>query len=258
MSSSSPASCPSCGRPATGRFCGACGAAVAGRPCGHCGGSLAPGARFCASCGAAAGGAPVHAAPATPANSQPSLLPFALAGVAVIVALIVFLIPREPAASAIAGGGGVTPASAEPPPVLDGLPPRARFDTLYNRAMFAAQRGDEMTLRQYGPAALSAYAALEEVDADAHYHAAMLRLHSGDTDGAAALADSISQREATHLFGFILRGTVARGRGDQAALRRELEDFLRHYENEMASGRLEYAHHTFILNQFLEEARGRQ
>lgn len=256
MSSSSPALCPSCGRPASGRFCGACGAAVSGRPCGQCGATLPPGARFCASCGAAAGGAVPQAVPAAPAT--PSLLPFALAGVAVIVALIVFLIPREPAASAMTGsGGGFTSASVEPPPVLDGLPARARFDTLYNRAMFAAQRGDEMTLRQYGPAALSAYAALDEVDADAHYHAAMLRLHSGDTDGAAALADSISQRAATHLFGFVLRGTVARGRGDEATLSRELAEFLRHYEGEMAAGRPEYNHHTFILNQFLEEARGR-
>jgi hypothetical protein len=177
--------------------------------------------------------------------------------VAVIVALIVFLVPKEPAVSAMtSGGGGGAAASAEPPPVLDGLPPRARFDTLYNRAMFAAQRGDEWSLRQYGPAALSAYAVLDDADADAHYHAAMLRLHSGDTQGAAALADSISQRQATHLFGFILRGTVARGRGDDAALRRELAEFLRHYESEMAAGRPEYGHHAFILNQFLEEARG--
>lgn len=258
MSPDFPQSCPSCGKSASGRFCPSCGTAMAGRPCGSCGASLAPGARFCASCGAASGA--VGAAAVTGgAPARSSLLPFALAGVAVVVALVVLLIPKEPAAvAAINAPFAFTPTSTEAPPLLDGLSSRDRFDTLYNRVMRASERGDEGTALQYAPQALQAYAALELVDADARYHAAMIRLHTGDQAGAAALADTISQVEPTHLFGFVLRGTVARWEGNAGVLAEQLAAFLRHYDAEMALGRIEYGHHGFILNQFVGEARGRQ
>lgn len=230
---------------------------MAGRPCGACGAALAPGARFCASCGAASGSA-MPATAGVPA-ARPSLLPFALAGVAVVVALVVFLMPKEPAAvAAINAPSAFTPTGPEPPPLLDGLSSRDRFDTLYNRVMRASERGDEGTVMTYAPQALEAYAALDQVDADARYHAAMIRLHTGDPAGAAALADTISQGEPNHLFGFVLRGTVARWEGNEGLLAEQLAAFLRHYDAEMALGRVEYGHHGFILNQFLGEARGRQ
>lgn len=193
------------------------------------------------------------------APERPALLPFVLAGVAVVVALVVFLMPRGPAAEvapgmAFAPGGG----APDPPPMLDGLAPRDRFDTLYNRVMRASERGDDRTVAQYASQALQAYRLLDRVDADARYHAAMLRLHTGDPAGAGALADTIAQAEPTHLFGFVLRGTVARWGGDDQTLADQLAGFLRHYDAELALQRPEYGHHGFILNQFLTEARGRQ
>jgi hypothetical protein len=231
---------------------------MAGRPCGSCGASLAPGARFCASCGAASGAVGAPAA-AGGAPARPAFLPFALTGVAVVVALVVLLIPKEPAAvAALNAPFAPTPTSTEVPPLLEGLSSRDRFDTLYNRVMRASERGDEGTALQYAPQALQAYAALDLVDADARYHAAMIRLHTGDQAGAAALADTISQVEPTHLFGFVLRGTVARWQGNDGELSEQLAAFLRHYDAEMALQRVEYGHHGFILNQFVGEARGRQ
>lgn len=260
MSPAADSTCPACGASASGRFCARCGTALGARACPACAAPLAPGARFCGACGAALGAA-APAAPAAPAPppaaARPALLPFALAGVAVVVALVVFLMPKQPVPAAASGAplGGAAPV-VEPPPLLDGLSARDRFDTLYNRTMRASERGDALTAGQYAPQALQAYAALDAVDADARYHAAMIRLHTGDVAGARAIADTILAQQPSHLFGFVLRGTVARSGGDTQGLAAALADYLRHYDAEMAAGRPEYGHHGFILNQFLGEARG--
>lgn len=249
--------CPACGKAASGRFCGACGAALAGRACGSCGAALGPGARFCGACGAAAGAGAARGAAGSPAPSDPVRLiwPFAVAAVAVVAALLVFLIPREPAvAPAAAPFAAGAPA---PLPDLATLPARARFDTLYNRVMRASEQGDQVSVSRFAPMALQAYTQLDAVDADARYHAAMIRLHTSDPAGAAAVADTITQLQATHLFGYVIRGTVARLQQDDARLGREQAEFLRHYDAEIAAGRPEYTDHKFILDQFVSEARAR-
>ncbi len=253
-------SCPSCGKPASGRFCGSCGAALSGRACPACGSALAAGARFCGSCGAAtAGGGAARTAATTPGLAPGSVWPWALAGVAVIVALVAVLMTRQPttpiAAAELSPEGAAM--AAAPLPDLTTLPARARFDTLYNRVMRASESGDQGSVGRFAPMALQAYTELDAADADARYHAAMLRLHTGDPTGAAALADTISMGEATHLFGFVIRGTVARLQQDDAALAREQAAFLGVYDAEIARGRPEYGDHQFILNQFVTEARAR-
>lgn len=258
MSPVSTARCPSCGKPASGRFCGSCGTALAGRPCPACQHPLSPGARFCGACGAATqGGAAPRPAAAPAATVNPRLLwPIGLAGVAVVVALVVFLFPGQSAPPAAAASGPGLAAQA-PLPDLTGLPARVRFDTLYNRVMRAAEQADDMTAGRFAPMALEAYAELEAVDADARYHAAMIRLHTGDPGGAAVLADSITLAQPTHLFGFVIRGTVARLRQEDARLASEQAAFLKVYDAEMAAGRPEYTDHGFIINQFVTEARAR-
>lgn len=262
MPASSPTSCPSCGKPASGRFCPSCGAALAGRPCASCGKAMAPGARFCGACGAAAGGAAAGAPPGERgAGGAPlagrSLWPYAVAGLAVVVALVALLMPRQPVPAAAGAAPGAAPSAAAPLPNLAALPARARFDTLYNRVMRASESGDQGSMGQFAPMALEAYTQLEAVDADARYHAAMIRLHTGDPAGAAALADTISQGQGSHLFGFVIRGTVARLQRDDARLAREQAEFLRVYDAEIAAGRPEYTDHKFILDQFIGEARAR-
>jgi hypothetical protein len=178
--------------------------------------------------------------------------------VAVIVALVALLMPRQPVPAAAAGApSGPAPSASAPLPDLTALPARARFDTLYNRVMRASEQGDVGTASQYAPMALQAYAGLDAVDADARYHAAMIRLHTGDPAGAGALADTISQVQASHLFGFVIRGTVARLERDDARLAREQAEFLKVYDAEIAAGRTEYTDHKFILDQFIGEARAR-
>jgi hypothetical protein len=103
--------------------------------------------------------------------------------------------------------------------------------------------------------ALMAYAQLDTLDADARYHAALLRVHTGDVAAAGALADTILADTPGHLFGYIVRGTVARFRKDDPALRRAYADFLQHYEAESKAGRPEYEEHRRSLDDFRQAAR---
>jgi hypothetical protein len=153
-----------------------------------------------------------------------------------------------PFASGIGGAGAA--------PDISNLTPRERFDKLFDRIMRAAETGDAGTVERFAPMALSAYGMLgAEIDADARYHAALIRLHTGDVDGAGALADTILVKQPSHLFGIILRGTIARFRQDQKALNQTYTDFLAHYDAETRAKRPEYEAHPRAIEQFLKDAR---
>lgn len=137
------------------------------------------------------------------------------------------------------------------------MSPRERFDRLYNRVMQASEGGDTATVGRFTPMALAAYGMLDSIDADARYHAAMLRLHTGDAPGAAALADTILAVVPTHLLGYVIRGTVARWDKDEAALTLARRMFLANYDEETAANRPEYRDHKTMLDRFLEEARAK-
>jgi hypothetical protein len=121
--------------------------------------------------------------------------------------------------------------------------------------MAAAQQGDQETVGRFTPMALAAYEMLDTVDADLRYHAALIQAHTGKVEAAEALGDSILAANPGHLLGYLLRGTGARWRKDDVALRRAYADYLSHYEAEMKAGRPEYTEHRFSLEQFREAAR---
>ena len=151
----------------------------------------------------------------------------------------------------------VTPeqaAAAEAPPDISNMSPRERFNRLYNRIMTAAQSGDEATAERFMPMALMAYAQLDTVDADARYHAALLKAHTGDVEASGALADSILAHNPGHLFGYVIRGTVARFRKDQKGLDAAYRGFLKRYDEEMKAGRQEYGEHQTSLDDFRRAA----
>jgi hypothetical protein len=175
-----------------------------------------------------------------------------VAGVAVLAAVLILVwraAPQPPAADP--GTGGADPTAID----LSTMTPRERFDRLYDRVMRAAERGDAATVGQFSPMALAAYEQLTDRDIDARYHAAMIRLHTDDVAGAAALADTIRAEAASHLFSYVIHATLARQRGDSVRLREEEAGFLAAYEGEMAAGRDEYTQHRFIIDQMLEQAR---
>jgi hypothetical protein len=191
----------------------------------------------------------------------------------VLLSLIVFKVIREArpvaapemanagaqsASEDVSGGGPGGPVGSGPaggaPPDISQMSPRERFDRLFNRVMQAADRGDTAQVVRFTPMALGAYGQLDSTDADARYHAAVLRTQVGDMAGALALADTILARDPGHLFGYIIRGTVAALQNDTTRQRQAERDFRAHFAAESAAGRQEYQEHQPVIDEFKREA----
>jgi len=242
--------CPACGATGTGRFCSTCGAPRGGAACPGCGRPLSPNAKFCASCGRGVG------AGAGAAARSGDRTPWIIAGAALagLLGVLLVMVTRgsgsaaaaaDPAAAVAEGGG-----AAGAPPDISNMSPRERFDRLYNRVMQAAQSGDEASASRFMPMALMAYTQLDSLDTDARYHAALLQVHTGDVAGPIALADTILAQQPGHLFGYMIRGTVARWQKDDKALARAYADFMKHYDAELKAGRVEYEEHKNSIAEF--------
>jgi hypothetical protein len=249
--------CAACGAPLAGRFCARCGAPAAGGDCQVCHATLSPGARFCHRCGA-----PVPPVAGGRGGNRERTA-WIVAGIAALVALLAILWrggafhPAAPPDMGNVGNVGAAPSAglAGRAPDISSMSPRERFDRLFERVIRASEAGDSLTVLQFAPMALGAYAQLDAVDTDARYHAAMIDLAVGDLPGAVALADTILAGAPGHLFAYLIRGESADRRNDTAALTRSYRDFLDHYDAEMRSGRVEYAEHRPALDDFRTRAR---
>jgi hypothetical protein len=162
----------------------------------------------------------------------------------------------EPAAADMANAGSSTGLSG-PAPDISAMPPRERFDRLFNRIMQAAERGDSGEVARFTPMALGAYSQLDTVDIDGRYHAAVIHMQVGSFPAALALADTILAESPSHLFGYVIRGEIARLRKDSVLRRNAERDFSKHYESAMQSKRVEYLEHQPVLNQFKAEVEKR-
>ena len=183
--------------------------------------------------------------------------PWLVAGLALaglLAVLLVMLLKRSPSSAPSEIAAAPADAAAESPPDISNMSPRERFNRLYNRIMTAAQSGDEATVTRFSPMALMAYAQLDTIDADARYHVALLKVHTGDVKAAGALADTILAQTPGHLFGYVIRGTVARFQKDDKALARAYGDFLKRYDQEMKLGRPEYGEHQTPISEFRRAA----
>jgi hypothetical protein len=248
--------CPSCGATATGNFCSGCGASLATRSCAHCRAELTPRARFCHRCGRSV--AEAHSAGRSP-NTERAAWLFAATMSVLLLGAIGYKVwtdrptPVTPDMSNTGAAGG-TFSGTGPAPDISQMSPRERFDRLFNRIMQAAEERDSAQVVRFTPMALGAYAQLDTINVDARYHAAVLRLQVGDAAGARALADTILTQSPGHLFGYMIRGTVAALSQDSNALGQARRDFLAHYRAEMAANRLEYREHEPVIEEFRSEA----
>ncbi len=248
--------CPSCGAAASGKFCGQCGAALRAPACVRCGAQVAPGSRFCGNCGApAGGGAATIPAAARAGDGWRTAVPFAVAGAAVLILVLVLAFRGQPSAPAqpqaeapFASGGTGTP------PDLSQMSPREAFDRLFTRVMTASENGDTATANRFMPMALMAYRNLDAVDIDARYDVALIMLHGGDIPGARTLADTIQAEDPRHLFGFVLRAGIARFEGQAAAAREAYRGFLAAADEELRKNRPEYEAHRSMLESFRQTA----
>jgi hypothetical protein len=255
--------CPACGSPAAGNFCAACGASLVARTCAACRAELSAHARFCHRCGRAVDGRAAPAAGLPPRERTAWLVAGTLC--LALLALIVFKVVREaraPVAPDMANAGaasaveavGTSSSGGGTPPDISNMSPRERFDRLFNRVMQGAEQGDTATVVRFTPMALGAYSQLDSVDADARYHAAVLRMQVGDLPGALALADTLLAKNPGHLFGYVIRGTVARMQHDTTRQRQAARDFQAHFAAESAAGRVEYQEHQPAIDEFKQAA----
>ncbi len=127
-----------------------------------------------------------------------------------LASLLVIVLRDSRAAPAPMASGGAVRLGQGAPPDISRMTPRERFNRRYNRVMQAAQTGDEATVTRFTPMALTAYQMLDTVDADARYHAALLRVHTGDVASSRALGDTILIQNPGHLLGYVVLGTSAR------------------------------------------------
>ena len=198
--------------------------------------------RFCPQCGAPGG-------TTAPPSGNRTVWIVSTVVVVLSLAAILYVLNRPrtvPASAPLAASGTFT----GPAPDISTISPREGFDRLFNRVMTAAEAGDSATVIRFTDHALGAYAQLDSVDADARYHAAVLRAQVGQYPQALALADTILADAPQHLLGFVIRGTVAELTRDQAALDRAQADFLAAWAKDPKRDRPEYLDHQVVLDGF--------
>lgn len=167
-----------------------------------------------------------------------------LAGLVVVVVLVAVAYSAgktsaPPAAGAPTQGG----AAGGGMPDIASMTPREQADRLFNRIMTAHQSGNQGEIDMFKPMALQVYGMLGPLDPDAHYHVGLIHSITGSPDSAAARADSIEAMVPNHLLAIMLRTSVARLEGDEAAGRQLEQLFLDNFESQMATGRQEYIDH---------------
>jgi Flp pilus assembly protein TadD len=183
-------------------------------------------------------------------------MPWALAG-AVLGALVAVVAmrgagSREP--------GATTEETAQRTqlraPDISQMSPEERANRLFNRVMILAESGKNDSVQFFLPMALSAYAQLPSLDADARYHVGLLQLAGGDATAALAQADTIHRSLPTHLFIYMLRSHAYNQLGNVQEERRAYADFLRNESAELARKRPEYGQdaHLDALTNFHSEA----
>lgn len=264
--------CPVCGASATGRFCSACGGSLPGRvSCSACGNEIPGGGRFCNQCGAAASPGAVASAEAEApvASAEPrkasSTLPWTIAGLAVLALVIALIFPRTGARQAAQGApmaagapGQQTPAGAgfgDPSAVdISSMTPLERANSLFNRVMQNVSSGDSAQVEFFLPMALAAYGDVPDLDADGHYHVAVLQLADGNPNAARESADSILATADTHLFGLFTAAQAEAALGNTAEARGFYERFMQAFEAESTLARREYSEHSAVIPLMRAEA----
>jgi hypothetical protein len=181
-------------------------------------------------------------------------LPWAIAGAAVVVSILVFAMSGRPAGPPRSGSMPATPPTIGAPDISN-MSPTEQADGLFEVVMMALENGDTAQVGFHAPMALGAYRNLGILDADAQYHVGLLRGALGDNDGMLAMADSLQAVVPGHLLAITLRKAAAEAQGDSAAVLHAYRQFLRYHGDEATTNRREYNLHQRSIDAFLAEAR---
>jgi tetratricopeptide (TPR) repeat protein len=239
-------SCPSCARPAAGRFCSECGTAlVQPSECRACSASLTDGARFCNECGAPVGAVATNTADPGAATTR-TWLPWAVSAIAVVALAGVLLTragPNEAGTAAFEPPAMPTPTGAAAVD-LSSMSPLQAADRLFERVMRSLSAGDSAGAIEFTPMAIQAYGRLDELDADAHYHLGALHLLLGETGVAREHANAILEADPDHLFGLFIAAQAARDEGAASEASVFYRRFLDSYPSQIARDLPEYQAHA--------------
>ena len=213
-STMSPAVCPSCGAPASGKFCSECGGSLGHSRCPSCDVELIDGGRFCHRCGLPAGAS----LPGSERRAGTTFsLPWIVAAIA-LLALIALVAGQRFAANrpdtSLATAASDAPAEATSQgtraPDISRLSPSERAMKLYDRLMFYNEAGKRDSVQFFAPMAIAAYEMLGDLNLDSRYDLGRIGEVSGDTKLAAAQADTILRGNPNHLLGLLLAAHAAR------------------------------------------------
>jgi len=203
-----------------GRFCAACGALAREAPCASCGSTVAPGEKFCGECGLGVGPA-ANRAPITVSDDwRPStgwkVGTAALAALLLVTLYLRFGAKRAEAPTTAAAIGAPIGAMQSGLPAGAGplsMAPQQQADALFDRVMRLNEEGKRDSVQFFAPMAMAVYESLQPLDADQRFDLGLVALVSGAHVVAGAQADSILQKDPSHLLGLVLQGRAARARG---------------------------------------------
>ena len=261
------ADCPRCGLSTSGHFCSNCGASLAALTCPECSTAVQPGARFCTRCGASLTGDAPRAAGSGAGGGGVAergrgdgSLAWWITGASLLALTLIITVPMlrqgepdAPAAGAAPFAGGAPGMGT--PPDLSSMTPIQAADRLFERVMTAVERGDEATVQQFLPMALSAYDIAKPLNADGKYHLATLQRAAANFQAAFAIAEEGLAETPDHLLLLAAAGEAAEGLGDEAQARVYWQRFLDVYETERGRQLEEYQAHEFTLEQSVTHAR---
>ncbi|MEN9508279.1 MAG: hypothetical protein RLZZ621_842 [Gemmatimonadota bacterium] len=245
--------------------------------CAACGAALSAGARFCHRCGIPAGqGAPEAPRPAAPGGAA-SVLPWAVAFVA-LLALVAMVAGKNFGAAkgsavdgsanslptqAMDGAGGAPqggapqggPTGQGPAPDIANLSPSERANRLYMRIMTYAENGKVDSVAFFAPMALASHEMLESPTADERYHFGRIAEVADNAEVARAQADTILTQQPDNLLGLLLASRGARMQKDNAAARKFDARLLAALTAQLATNAPDYDLHRAEIDRAVEDAK---
>ena len=151
----------------------------------------------------------------------------------------------------VSGGTAATGMSSVD---LNSMTPREAADRLFNRVMIAVEAGDSAQVVGFLPMAISAYEIAEPLNADGLFHLAMLKQTGGDFEGALEAALAGLEENPDHLLNLAAAARASHALGDEEAARTRYSRLLEVWDEELASGLVDYDDHPGQLPELRAEA----
>lgn len=244
------------------------GSSSAGGFCAACGAALSAGARFCHRCGTPVGQGAPSITPTSHTQNKGSILPWAVAFVAVLALVANFAGKNfgkakgssvDGSANALATSAVDGPAAqAQGParaPDISSMSPSERALRLFQRILTYAQNNKMDSALMFTQMGIPAHQSIENPTNDERYHLAILSEIASDSTIARAQADTILQTEPNSLLGLLMASRAALMNGNAAKARKFDQQLLKVLDSELARNTEEYQTHRIEIDRAAADAR---